>query len=182
MWKEMKKLAPGDDTHLKITGDAVACLQVIFAADWYFVINENLSGRKYFLPLTDKPGIPVQISASGPDSDWENIDQAFLLQLPMPKKCLYCHALPDAARSTYFGHKNSGAKRCRCPDNHSRKIRCTYSKWCSFSYIEELLEAGVKIYFYEGGFIHSNMLSQMVFFLQLELPTSISEVLKPILK
>ena len=32
------------------------------------------------------------------------------------------------------------------------------SKWCSFSFIEELLEAGVKIYFYQTGFIHSKIL------------------------
>ena len=27
--------------------------------------------------------------------------------------------------------------------------------WSSFSYVEELLEAGVRIYFYNTGFIHS---------------------------
>ena len=44
----LKKLGYWRDTHLQIKGDAVACLQVIFAADWYFVINENLAGEKYF--------------------------------------------------------------------------------------------------------------------------------------
>ena len=28
-------------------------------------------------------------------------------------------------------------------------------RWSSFSYIEQLLEAGIKIYFYNSGFIHS---------------------------
>jgi cardiolipin synthase A/B len=32
------------------------------------------------------------------------------------------------------------------------------SKWCSFSYVEQLLEAGIKIYFYQKGFIHSKTL------------------------
>jgi cardiolipin synthase len=31
-------------------------------------------------------------------------------------------------------------------------------KWCSFSYVELLLEAGIKIYFYQKGFIHSKTL------------------------
>ncbi len=74
----VKKLGHWRDTHLQINGDAVACLQVIFAADWYFVLNENLTGQKYFLPLTEKPGTPVQISASGPDSDWETLNKPFL--------------------------------------------------------------------------------------------------------
>src|SRR5690606_12002397 len=30
--------------------------------------------------------------------------------------------------------------------------------WSSYSYIEELLEAGVKVYFYLGGFLHSKYL------------------------
>ena len=29
------------------------------------------------------------------------------------------------------------------------------SKWGSFSYVEELLEAGVKVFFYKAGFTHS---------------------------
>ena len=28
-------------------------------------------------------------------------------------------------------------------------------RWCSFSYIEGLLEAGIRIYLFEAGFIHS---------------------------
>jgi cardiolipin synthase A/B len=30
-------------------------------------------------------------------------------------------------------------------------------RWCSFSYVEELLEAGVRIFFYQDGFIHSKI-------------------------
>ena len=75
------KIGPWRDTHLQIEGDAVATMQVVFAADWYFVINENLSGEKYFPPLTEKTGTPVQVSASGPDSDWENIEQAYFLSI-----------------------------------------------------------------------------------------------------
>ena len=69
------KIGPWRDTHLQITGDAVATMQVVFAADWYFVINENLTGEKYFPPLTEENGTPVQISASGPDSDWELLNR-----------------------------------------------------------------------------------------------------------
>jgi cardiolipin synthase len=31
-------------------------------------------------------------------------------------------------------------------------------KWCSFSFVEELLEAGVRIFFYQKGFIHSKLI------------------------
>ncbi|WP_394366532.1 phospholipase D-like domain-containing protein [Draconibacterium halophilum] len=32
------------------------------------------------------------------------------------------------------------------------------SRWCSFAYVEELLEAGVRIFLYQKGFIHSKYL------------------------
>ena len=31
-------------------------------------------------------------------------------------------------------------------------------KWSTFSYVEELLEAGIKIHFYQNGFIHSKLM------------------------
>jgi cardiolipin synthase len=31
-------------------------------------------------------------------------------------------------------------------------------RWSTFSYVEELLEAGIKIYFYRNGFIHSKLM------------------------
>lgn len=67
--KGLEGVGPWRDTHLQIEGDAVACLQVVFTADWFFVKKENLSGPDYFKPFTDLPGTAVQISASGPDSD-----------------------------------------------------------------------------------------------------------------
>jgi cardiolipin synthase len=32
------------------------------------------------------------------------------------------------------------------------------SKWCSFSFVQELLEAKAKVYFYQKGFIHGKLL------------------------
>ncbi len=31
-------------------------------------------------------------------------------------------------------------------------------KWCSFSYVEKLLDASVKVYFYQQGFMHSKFM------------------------
>ena len=38
------------------------------------------------------------------------------------------------------------------------KSDAIFPKWCSFSYVEPLLEAGIKIYFYQPGFIHCKTL------------------------
>ncbi|NLB94036.1 MAG: cardiolipin synthase, partial [Bacteroidales bacterium] len=44
----IKRIGPWRDTHLRIEGDAVKCLQIVFSSDWYIVIHENLNGELYF--------------------------------------------------------------------------------------------------------------------------------------
>jgi cardiolipin synthase len=153
------KIGPWRDTHLEITGDAVAAMQVVFAADWYFVINDNLAGEKYFPPLSEGNGTPVQISASGPDSDWENIEQAYLAAILSARKYVYLTSPylmpPQTLVSALKTAALSGVDvRIIIPE----KSDAITPKWCSFSYIEQFLEAGIKIYFYQKGFIHSKTL------------------------
>ena len=153
------KIGPWRDTHLQITGDAVATMQVVFAADWYFVIHENLIGEKYFPPLTEGNGTPVQISASGPDSDWEIIQQVYFMAILNAKKYVYITSPylmpPQTLVSALKTAALSGVDvRIIIPE----KSDAITPKWCSFSYIEQFLEAGIKIYFYQKGFIHSKTL------------------------
>ncbi len=154
----LKKIGPWRDTHLQINGDAVACLQVIFAADWYFIINENLSGEKYFPKFTELPGTPVQISASGPDSDWKSIEQAIFAAITNAKEKVYITTPYLMPPKTIFSALEMAALsnvdvRIIIPE----KSDAITPKWASFSYVGKLLEAGVKIYFYQTGFIHSKI-------------------------
>jgi cardiolipin synthase len=147
------------DTHLQITGDAVAALQVVFAADWFLIINENLTGKDYFPPLSEAEGTPVQITTSGPDSDWESIEQAFFSAIASAKNYVYLTSPylmpPSSILSALKTAALSGIDvRIIIPEKSDAKI----PKWCSFSYVELLLEAGIKIYFYQKGFIHSKTL------------------------
>ena len=155
----LKGVGEWRDTHLKIEGDAVACLQVVFSADWYFVINENLSGDNYFPPLTENAGVPLQISASGPDSDWQSITQAFFAAITNARETVYLTTPylmpPKSILSALEMAALSGVDvRIIIPE----KSDVITPKWSSFSYVEELLEAGVKVYFYEKGFTHSKFM------------------------
>jgi cardiolipin synthase len=155
----LRKLGAWRDTHLQIEGDAVASLQVIFAADWYFVINENLSGPKYFPSFTEAVGTPVQVSASGPDSDWKNIEQAFLAAISNAREKIYIttpYLMPtqQIVSALQIASLSNVDVRIIIPE----KSDAITSKWCSFSFVEKLLEAGVKIYFYTNGFTHSKFM------------------------
>ncbi len=154
--KGVKEIGPWRDTHLQIEGDAVNCLQVVFAADWYFVIQENLTGKKYFPPLSETPETPVQISASGPDSDWDSIGQSFFTAIAGAKNKVYIaspYLMPTL--EIIYAIKTAALSNVDVRILMPEKSDSIIPHWSSFSYIEELLEAGVRVFFYQNGFIHS---------------------------
>lgn len=155
----VKGIGPWRDTHLRIEGDAVAGLQVVFAADWYFVIHENLTGRRYFPLLKELKGTPVQISASGPDSDWESIAQVFFTAIASAKSKVYIaspYLMPTA--EILYALKTAALSNVDVRILIPEKTDSIIPHWSSYSYIEELLEAGVRIFFYQAGFLHSKYL------------------------
>lgn len=155
----LKGIGPWRDTHIQIEGDAVGGLQVVFTADWYFVIHENLTGKRYFPELKEPTGIPLQISASGPDTDWENIAQAFFAAIAGAKRKVFIaspYLMPTAEilLALKIAALSNVDVRILIPEKSDSLI----PRWSSYSYIEEMLEAGVRIYFYQAGFLHSKYL------------------------
>jgi cardiolipin synthase A/B len=154
--KGIPGIGPWRDTHLQMEGDAVRCLQMVFAADWFFVIHENLSGNAYFPPLRYTSDVPVQISASGPDSDWDSIGQAFFAAIAGAKSRIYVvspYLMPPV--EIIYALKTAALSKVDVRIVMPGKSDSVIPHWSSFSYIEELLEAGVRVFFYQTGFIHS---------------------------
>lgn len=147
------------DTHLKLTGGGATALQIIFMADWYFVSKEIFKGVKYFKPFEAGTGKWVQVSASGPDSDWESIGQAYFSAIASATDFVYIstpYLMPTADIMTALKTSALGGIDVRIiVPGLSDAI---FPKWGTNSYIEELLEAGVKIYFYKAGFTHSKVI------------------------
>ncbi len=152
-------IGPWRDTHLKVTGGAATALQIIFMADWYFVSKEILKGERYFNPFEPGNGKLVQISASGPDSDWESIGQAYFSAIASATEYVYIstpYLMPPPDIVTALKTSALGGIDVRIiVPGMSDAIT---AKWGTNSYIEELLDAGIKIYFYKAGFIHSKVI------------------------
>ena len=152
-------IGPWRDTHLKVTGGGATALHIIFMADWYFVSKEILRGEKYFKPFQPGTGKLVQMTASGPDSDWESISQAYFSAIATATNYVYIstpYLMPTSDIITALKTSALGGVDVRIiVPGLSDAIT---PKWGTNSFIEELLESGVKIYFYQKGFTHSKVI------------------------
>lgn len=154
-----KKLGHWRDTHIRIAGGAVLSLETIFIADWCFCSDEYLDDMDYMSTISNNGSTVVQIASSGPDSDWASIMQAFFLAITTAKNHIYIstpYFIPNSAIMTAIKVASmSGVDvRILIPKKADGKI--TY--WATRSYIPELLDAGIKVYRYLGGFNHSKIM------------------------
>lgn len=63
---------------------------MVFLFDWYFVRQELLLNKAEYLPNKKVDGnVVVQTVASGPDSDWTSIQQAYFTLINMAKKYVF---------------------------------------------------------------------------------------------
>ncbi|BBW97077.1 cardiolipin synthase [Geobacillus subterraneus] len=149
------------DTHLVIRGEAVRTLQLIFWQDWYYMTGERLLTPDYLSPpLIDEEGQGgVQLIAGGPDQKWEVIKQLYFAMITSAKQSIWVaspYFVPDEDILTALKVAAlSGIDvRLLAPKRPDKKIVF----YASRSYFPELLEAGVKIYEYEKGFLHSKVI------------------------
>lgn len=148
------------DTHLKVEGEAVTSLQVVFLIDWYFVRQELLLNKNEYLPYVEADGnVIVQTVTSGPDSDWASIQQAYFTLINMAKRYVYISTPYFMPGETTLNSLKTAAMsgvdvRILLP----HKSDSWLTNWCTRSFVEELLMAGVKIYWYQKGINHSKVI------------------------
>lgn len=147
------------DTHLKIVGEAASSLQIVFLIDWYFVRQEVLLDEKYLPYKKVKEKCLLQITASGADSDWASIMQAYFSAITSARGNVYISSpyfMPNG--SILMALKTSAMSGVDVRVLLPQKSDSFMTYWGTLSYIEELLEAGVRIFFYKGGFNHSKIM------------------------
>ncbi len=152
---------PWRDTMLHVTGGAVYGIQRAFLIDWYFVDRTLLSDRLYYPPVN--PAINnnclAQVVTSGPITEWPDIMQGYVRILLEARRYVYMETpyfLPTepvlfAMRTAALAGVDVRLMIPRHSDSH-------IVEWASFSYLLEIIEAGVKVYLYESGFNHSKFL------------------------
>jgi cardiolipin synthase len=153
----IKGIGKWRDTHLVIKGEAVATLNSVFMVDWYFVSDILLSdepGHFNFEKVPDRCWI--QMASSGPDSDWANIMQVYFSAFATARKSIYIstpYFSPD--ESILNAMKTASLSGVDVQIILPDKSDSVVSYWNTRSYIDELMDAGIKIFLYNKGFNHS---------------------------
>ena len=149
------------DTHLKLTGGAVYALQRAFLVDWYFVDRTLITSRKYYPKLNPaaENNCLAQVVTSSPVSPWPEIMQGDVRILLQARRYVYIETpyfLPT--EPILFALRTAAVAgvdvRLMVPLRGDSKLM----EWASRSYVSEVIEAGVKVYFYQAAFNHSKLL------------------------
>ncbi|KSU86090.1 cardiolipin synthase [Bacillus sp. VT 712] len=150
------------DTHLQVRGEAVRSLQLIFLQDWYYMTGQTLLTQTYLSPdlidVDEESCGGVQMIAGGPDREWEVIKHLFFSMITSARESIWIaspYFIPDEDIFTALKVAAlSGVDvRLLVPKKPDKKIVFHASR----SYFPELLAAGVKVYEYEKGFMHSKI-------------------------
>ena len=153
-----KKFGYWRDSHIRIRGIATHMLQLIFIVDWYLTTKELLNDEKYMPKMKTVGNTAIQVVGTGPDSKWEDIHYAFFSAISQAKKRVYIETpyfIPD--ESLLKAIKTAALSGVDVRIIFPQKIDHYIVNVASYSYLEEIMKTGGKVYLYQKGFIHSKV-------------------------
>lgn len=147
------------DTHLMVKGPAVYGLQSNFLMDWFFVENSLLTASKYYPPVDKDGEALMQTVSSEPVGEWRAIMQGLVLAINNAKRYFFIQTPYFMPTEPVLSALQTAALagvdvRLMLPEHSDSCL----THWGSMSYVEDVLKAGVKVYFYQKGFLHSKMM------------------------
>lgn len=145
------------DTHIRICGPAASELQTAFLVDWQFSSGEFICSPKYYPSMEPSGDVTMQIVTSGPMDEWKVIMQGIVQMISQSRSYVYMESpylIPT--EPVLFALKNAALSgvdvRIIIPYRGDRGVIVPLA---SRSYVGELLSAGVRIFFYSNGYMHS---------------------------
>lgn len=146
------------DTHFKFVGKGVHGLQSVFLIDWYVVSKKLLNDRIYYPAAEIYSDNIMQIATSGPVGQWRTLLQATIFMIANAKKYIFIQTpyflptegLNQALQTSALGGVDVRLMLPKRSDTRSANM-------ASHSFIDEMVKAGVKVYLYKPGFLHSKL-------------------------
>jgi cardiolipin synthase len=146
------------DTHVKVTGPAVQCVQYSFLEDWFWAAAA-IPDLNWTPETGNLEGILGQVVASGPADDLDTCGLMFVHAFNSARRRVWIaspYFVPD--RQTLTALQLAALRgvdvRILLPEKPDHLM--VYL--ASFSYYEETLPMGIQIYRYTSGFMHQKVL------------------------
>ncbi len=155
-----KRFSSWHDTHLMISGPAINFLQAIFSIDWENTCGKKLDSNHYAFDVkkTTIQGVPIQIISSGPDDEWKAMEQIYFSMICNANDSLYIETpyfIPgEELIQALIVAGLSGVHITIVMSGNPDKLM---PFWTAYTYFEQLLTAGIEIYMYHKGFLHSKI-------------------------
>lgn len=147
------------DTNVLIRGKGVYGLQTSFLLDWYFVTREMLTSARYFPVMGSVGGSIVQVVTADPVSPWRGIMQGLMMALQRAKHYFYIQTPYFLPTEPILVALQTAALagvdvRLMLPAKSDAQLVAL----ASASYLRDMLRAGVKVFLYRRGFLHSKLM------------------------
>lgn len=156
---EGNELGRWRDEHLRIEGGAVADLQGVFAADWIGAKGGRFDVEKSLAPYDPSLDMKVQIGWSQSGVTRRTLLDAFTAAIMRARHHVRISTPyfvpPESLLQAICIAAAAGVKvSLMTPARADLRV----TAFAAESYFADLLAAGVEIYLYDGGFLHSKML------------------------
>ena len=147
------------DAMLQVEGKAVYGLQTAFLTDWYATDHSLITSSRYYPEMSNMGKALVQIVTSDPIGKWHDVMQGLLVAITSAREYFYVQSpylLPT--EPILLALKTAALAGVDVRIMVPEKSDTRWVHWGTMSYWEELMEAGVKIYRYKKGFLHSKLM------------------------
>lgn len=147
------------DCHIMIEGLAVAGLQNSFLVDWYSSRGEILPREKYYPKLHPTGDNFIQFATSGPVGQIKTIHAGILHAINTSEKSVLIQTpyfIPTDA--LMLAMQMAALRGVEVKLMLPRRSDTTFVHGASLSFLADVLDVGVEVYFYEIGFLHSKLL------------------------
>ncbi|MDO5041606.1 MAG: cardiolipin synthase [Peptoniphilus sp.] len=152
------------DTHLRIEGDAVIGLEFRFFLDYRYASGGKDGGFVSLIPGTfddkEKYNKEMCIVSSGPNTKVNSIRNGYGKMITGAKKSVYIQTpyfIPD--EGLYNDIKNAVLSGVEVNIMIPKRRDHIFVHWASLSFLGDLIQWGVKAYLYDGGFLHSKVIT-----------------------
>ncbi len=146
-----------------MTGQVVGELEALFAARWFDQTKEDVCTDEY---LPERPrgdaeaGVLCQVIAQSVEDYWKSSRRAHMVAVGNAAKRVWIQSpyfIPEVGLyDTMINASLSGVDvRFMMTGVPDKKVPF----WAAWTYFRPLLKAGVKVYLYEAGFLHSKTLT-----------------------